>query len=161
MCRSRSTGIAPMQTHPWATVCQPCLRSLRHIVAFGYGWSLPTGIVLGRLRTGAAAFAIVMVAVAIGALIWNRRLLTLTFVCLLLGIPFIGLGVSALQPAPQAQAGPFVLAAVISAVVAVGASISARRAPQVPFRRPAYLYLLALEAAVVASASVLAIWQPE
>ena len=39
----------------------------------------------------------VMVAVAIGALIWNRRLLTLTIVCLLLGIPVIGLGAYALQ----------------------------------------------------------------
>jgi len=42
----------------------------------------------------------VMVAVAIGALIWKPRLLTFTIVCLLVGIPVIGFGAYALQPAP-------------------------------------------------------------
>lgn len=103
----------------------------------------------------------VMVAVAIGALIWKPRLLTFTIVGLLVGIPVIGFGAYALQPAPVPPAGPFVLAALISAMIASGALISALRSPQVPFRRPAYFYLLALDAAVVGAASFLAIWQPE
>ncbi|HEV2216989.1 MAG TPA: SRPBCC family protein [Candidatus Dormibacteraeota bacterium] len=113
------------------------------------------------MRTGAAAIAVVLIGVAIGALIWNRRLQTLTIVSLLAGVPLIGFVTYALRPAPLPRAGPFALAALISTVVAAGALISALRSPRIPLRRRAYLSLVALYSAVVGAASFLAIWSPE
>ena len=102
-----------------------------------------------------------MVAVAIGAFAWQRRLVTITVVCLVFFIPVLGLGSYVVHPAHVPPAGLFVLAAVISTLVGAGALIVALRSPQVPFRRPAYFYLLALGAAIVGSASLAAIWAPE
>ena len=112
------------------------------------------------LRIGAAALAIALTAIAAAAVLFNRRLVTVTIVALVLGIPAIGLAAYAVIPSSAPAAGPFALSALISAAVAAIVLLAASRSPQIPFRRPAYLYLIALAAAVIAMASILALWQP-
>lgn len=101
-----------------------------------------------------------LATIAAAAVMFNRRLMTATVVGLALGVPIIGLAAYAFIPSATPGVGPFALSAVISTGVAAIALLGASRSPRVPFRRRAYLYLIALGASVIGMASILAFWQP-
>ena len=111
-------------------------------------------------EVGAAAFAMVLVVIASAALAVKRRLATVVVVCLLFGVPVVGLSAYALKPSNRPTGAPFALAGLIATIAAVIALVIASRSPRVPLRRRSYLYLLGLGASVIAMASVLAIWEP-